>query len=159
MSPADGAVVGELSHISLKFPAMVSTKDDKAYVYKADALDSDPVATASVNWDFDDELLINVALMAPVKDAGEYVVVIPARIICDDAFFESDGKKGICNPEIRLTYKVDPVGNGVVSVMEAVDCDVYDVQGRLVLRNASAADLNTLAKGIYVAGGRKLVVR
>lgn len=159
VSPADGSTVKELSHISLWFPELVVTTDDKAYVYKADALDSDPVVDARVDWDFMDELLITVDLATPISEAGEYVVVIPARTICDDPFFGSEGKEGICNPEIRLTYTVDPDGSGVASVVEISNCDVYDVQGRLVLRNASAADIKTLVKGIYVVGGRKIVVR
>ncbi len=158
VSPADGSTVEELSHISLWFPELVNTLDDTAYVYKADATEGDPITKANVNWDFFDELLITVDLQTPVTENGEYVVVIPARIICDAAFFDSDGANGICNPEIRLTYTVGE-GDGVNTVISSEAVDVYDVQGRLVIRNASAADIKTLDKGIYVAGGKKFVVR
>lgn len=158
VSPAEGSVVNELSHISLWFPDVVMTMDDAAYVYKADAVDADPVAKASVSWDLD-EFLINVDLTAPIAEAGEYVVVIPARTICDDPFFASEGKQGICNPEIRLTYTVNPDGSAVATIVASGEADVYDINGRIVLRKASAADIKSLQKGIYVVGGRKIVVK
>ncbi|MDE7350911.1 MAG: T9SS type A sorting domain-containing protein [Muribaculaceae bacterium] len=159
VDPADGSTVEELSNISLWFPDVVVTTDDTAYVYKAGATESDPVTTAMVNWSFQDDYLITVALVTPVSEAGEYVVVIPARTICDDAFFGSDGNNGICNPEIRLSYTVNPGGSGVASVVGMSNADVYDLQGRLVLRNASVDTLKTLTKGVYVVNGRKLVVK
>ncbi len=157
VSPADGSTVSELNHISLLFPDEVMTVNDVAYVYKAG--ESDPVTKCGVSWDMDDVLLINVNLYTPILDAGEYVVVIPARTIADNAFFGSDGKSGICNPEIRLTYTVDPAGSGVASVVEISNCDVYDLQGRVVLHNASNDDLKNLSKGIYVVNGKKIVVK
>ena len=160
VDPADGSTVNELSNISLWFPDVVLTVNNTAYVYKADATEAAPVTTASVNWTFEDDYMIKVALSAPISDAGEYVVVLPARTICDDAFFASDGDNGICNPEIRLVYTVNPEGGSSVNaVAAAAEVDVFDVQGRLVLRNASSADLKTLSKGIYVVGGRKIVVK
>ena len=158
VDPESGSKVSELSHISLTFPAVVVTWNTTAYVYGANASNADPVTEAVINWDWDDEYKINVDLNTPVTVDGEYVVVIPARSICDDPFYMSEGKSGICNPEIRLNYTVDG-GAGVASVSEVSDCDVFDIQGRIVLRNASSADLKTLSKGIYVAGGKKLVIK
>ena len=156
--PADGSIVKELSHISLWFPELVSTVDDTAYVYKAGATAGAPLTKASVAWDFADDLLIKVDLATPISEDGEYVVVIPARTICNDDFMMSDGKSGICNPEIRLNYTIG-TGSGVSSVSGVSNCDVFDLQGRLVLNNASSADLKSLSKGIYVVGGKKLVVK
>ncbi len=159
VAPAVGSIVNELSHISLWFPEVVNTMNDVAYVYKADATEGESLITASVNWSFEDELLINVDLQAAITEAGEYVVVIPARTICDEAFFMSEGAQGICNPEIRLAYTVDPSGSGVAAVAEVANVDVYDMQGRLVLHNASADAVKTLTKGIYVVNGKKIVVK
>ena len=158
IDPESGSTVSELSHISLTFPDVVMTWNTTAYVYKADAVDSDPVAEAVISWDMMDEYLINVNLNTPVAEDGEYVVVIPARSVCDDAFFMSEGKNGICNPEIRLEYTVGN-GSGVNVVDGSELVDVYDVQGRLVLHNASSAALKSLSKGIYVVGGKKIVVK
>ncbi|MDE5998188.1 MAG: hypothetical protein K2G77_08280, partial [Muribaculaceae bacterium] len=158
VDPESGSTISELSHISLTFPDVVMTWNTTAYVYKADAVDSDPVSEAVIGWDIMDDYLINVNLNVPVTESGEYVVVIPARSICDDAFFMSEGKKGICNPEIRLNYTVGN-GSAVESVAEIENCDVFDLLGNIVLRNASADDLKTLSKGIYVVGGKKMIVR
>ena len=131
-----------------------------AYVYKAGAEGSDPVTTAVVNWSMEDDFLINVDPATPVSEAGEYVVVIPTRTICDLTFFDTEGKSGICNPEIKLAYTVDPQGGSAVDAVSAAsEVDVFDVQGRLVLHNASSTFLKTLSKGIYVVGGRKVAVK
>ncbi len=132
-----------------------------AYLYRADAVGEEDgiVASASVLFDWDDDYLVNATFAEPFAEKGEYVFVIPARMIGDDAFLMSDRKGGVCNPEIRLEYTIDPEGLGVGSIAESAPVNVYDVQGRLVLRNASSADMKTLAKGIYIVGGKKLVVR
>lgn len=160
VDPESGSTVNSLDVIRLWFPNVPVCSGFDAYLYKTDAVGSEEgiVATAFVIFDWDDDLLVNATFSQPVTEDGDYVFVIPARMIGDDDFISSDGKKGICNPEIRLNYTVGN-GSGVVSVAGAVNRDVYDIQGRLVLRNASAAALKTLSKGIYVVGGKKMVVR
>ena len=158
VDPASGSELSELSKISFIFPDVVMTWNTTAYVYKADAVDADPVAEAVISWDMMDDYLINVTLKTPIAEDGSYVVVIPARSICDDAFYMSEGKNGICNPEIRLNYTVSN-SVSVATVIEAVNCDIFDIQGNIVLRNASSADLKTLSKGIYIIGGKKVVVK
>ncbi|MDE5880792.1 MAG: hypothetical protein K2H60_03600, partial [Muribaculaceae bacterium] len=158
VDPESGSELRELSKISFIFPDVVMTWNTTAYVYKADAVDADPVAEAVISWDMMDDYLINVTLKTPIAEDGAYVVVIPARSICDDAFYMSEGKNGICNPEIRLNYTVSN-SVSVATVIEAVNCDIFDIQGNIVLRNASSADLKTLSKGIYIIGGKKVVVK
>ncbi|MDE7420284.1 MAG: hypothetical protein K2N35_08745 [Muribaculaceae bacterium] len=160
VDPASGSTVSSLDVIRLWFPDVPVCNGFDAYLYKADAVGMEDgiVATAFVLFDWDDDLMVNATFSQPVTEDGDYVFVIPARMIGDDAFLSSDGKQGICNPEIRLNYTVGN-GSGVVSVADAVDCDVYDLNGRVVLRKASAAGLKTLSKGIYVVGGKKMVVK
>ena len=45
------------------------------------------------------------------------------------------------------------------SFADADPKNVYDLNGRLVLRLATAADINGLPAGIYIRGGRKVVVK
>ena len=45
------------------------------------------------------------------------------------------------------------------SIADADPKNVYDLNGRLVLRLATAADINGLPAGIYIRGGRKVVVK
>ena len=156
--PEEGATVTSLSRIQLWYPEMVACNEFDVNVYNA--ADGSLAATATGMYDWDDILLINIDLKQPIAEAGVYEVVIPARVISDDAFFSSDGASGICNPEIKLSYTVAPNGGSAVeTVAVAAEGDVYDVHGRVVLRNASAADMKALPKGIYIVGGRKLVVK
>lgn len=157
VSPESGSTVASLDVIKLWYPEIVDTTGKDAIIYNK--ADQSIVSYAQVLYDWDDDLLINVELEDPVTEAGEYEVVIPGRAICDGDFFMSEGKSGICNPEIKLTYIVDPELSAVGSVAITSNCDVYDVQGRVVLRNASSAQLKSLPKGIYVVGGKKLVVK
>lgn len=51
-------------------------------------------------------------------------------------------------------------GFTAVDMMETTeDRNVFDMQGRLLLRNASEADIRSLDKGMYVIGGKKVVVK
>ncbi|MDE6741343.1 MAG: choice-of-anchor J domain-containing protein, partial [Muribaculaceae bacterium] len=52
-----------------------------------------------------------------------------------------------------------PAGVDAIGAGDSRVADVYDLSGRLVLRAASAAELNSLDKGIYIRGGKKFVVR
>lgn len=157
VSPESGSTVASLDVIKLTYPDFANTFGKDAVVYNK--ADQSVVTEAMVLYDFYDWFVINVELAAPVTEAGEYEIVIPSRAIGDDEFFNTDGKNGICNPEIKLTYIVDPGFSAVDSVTITSNCDVYDVQGRLVLRNASSDQLKSLSKGIYVVGGKKLVVK
>ena len=157
VSPEAGTTVKSLEKLELWYPDIVDTMGMDAVI--TNTADGSVVSYAQVIYDWDDLYKVNVDLFDVVTEAGEYEVVIPARTICTSEFFESDGRKGICNPEIKLTYTVDPDFNAVAAVSAAADADVYDVHGRLVLRNASAAAVKALPKGIYVVGSRKVVVK
>lgn len=56
---------------------------------------------------------------------------------------------------------VQSVATGVegISGSTSVGSDVYNLSGRLVLRNASASQLQSLPAGVYVVAGKKIVVR
>lgn len=46
-----------------------------------------------------------------------------------------------------------------VAAYAAYPCAVYNLQGIIVLKSATAADIQALPAGIYVAGGKKIVVK
>ncbi len=49
---------------------------------------------------------------------------------------------------------------GVSAVKADADaCNVYDLQGRLVSRQSSATSTEGLRPGLYVRGGKKVVVK
>lgn len=69
------------------------------------------------------------------------------------------GESGHANDEIVYTFIVDD-GGGVAGIgADASAADVFSVDGKLVLRNASDSDVKALPAGIYIFGGKKLVVK
>ena len=158
VDPKNEATVTSLETIKVTFPEEVVLNGCDVNVYDAEHA---VVATATADFDWDNFVfdVVVLKLDKPVVDAGVYEVVIPARTITDEKFGSSDGKEGICNPEIKLVYTVNPEGSSVEAVEAVADGNVYDIHGRVVLRNASSAAVKSLPKGIYVVGGRKVVVK
>ena len=48
---------------------------------------------------------------------------------------------------------------GVAAVASPRSNDIYSIDGRLLISNASQAQVSGLTKGIYIMNGKKLVVR
>lgn len=67
----------------------------------------------------------------------------------------SPNMKGSATLQIFNTSGVESICNSG----EFVSSDVYDLYGRVVIRNASEEQLNTLAPGIYILNGKKFVVK
>ena len=80
-------------------------------------------------------------------------------MISDEAFFVSEGKTGSFNPPFSLIYMVVPEDDAVDTVSEAMSHDVFDLHGRIVVRDADASALQRLEKGIYTCNGRKIVIK
>ena len=156
VDPENDSTVKSLDTIKIWFPEMVACNEFNVEVFDAS---NNSVVSGTGTYDWDDVNLIVVTLSKPVTEAGKYEVVIPARAIGNDEFMTSDGKAGLCNPEIRLSYTVDPNANGVDAISNASLSNVYDMQGRVVLTDASSDAIKTLEKGIYIVGGKKVVVK
>ncbi|MDE7347964.1 MAG: hypothetical protein K2N48_14630 [Muribaculaceae bacterium] len=158
VDPENGSIVDALETLKLTFPEEVSFDGCEVKVYDAD---QNIVATAVADYDWDLFMfdVVYIKFAEPVVQPGAYEVVIPARTLCNDEYSMSDGKAGVCNPEIRLNYTVGSDPNAVDAVAAADGCDVYDIHGRLVLRGASADALHALPKGIYVVDGKKVVIK
>ena len=154
VEPSTDETLASLSNIQLWYPETVACEEFTVNVYNV--ADQSLVTTGKGLYSWDDWNLINIELMQPVTEDGTYEVVIPARVIYTEGYEE--GVAGICNPEIKLEYIVGQ-GTGVNTVAGAFASDVYDLNGRLVLSNATSASVKSLPKGIYVAGGRKVVVK
>ncbi|MDE6340970.1 MAG: hypothetical protein K2K93_01505 [Muribaculaceae bacterium] len=151
-SIADGATVEELSEFYLIFPEEVALA--AYYADVVNASDSEPAGKADLELDMEDWNRINVKLQTPLKESGTYKVVIPARTIGTPAFCESDAKQGICNPEIILTFMVDPAQGGTAQIAAESNETIHDISGRHV-----AAPADKLPKGIYIIGEKKVIVR
>lgn len=155
-NPENGSTVESLQTIRLTFPSEVALNGGEVTVYNS----SNEVATegrCDLDWeDWDAVNDILVILNTTITEAGDYEIVIPARSIISSDYEE--GMSGICSPEIRLHYTIQG-GNAVEGIEAISEANVYDMQGRIVLRNASAADTKALNKGIYIVNGKKLIVK
>lgn len=154
--PADGSNVESIQTIRLTFPAPVSLNGGEVTVYNSD---NEVVSEGYCDLDWEDWDALNdilVILNTPVTASGSYEIVIPARSIITIDYEE--GMAGTCSPEIRLSYTI--LGGSAVETIESTSAsDVYDMQGRIVLRNASASDTKGLNKGIYIVNGKKVIVK
>lgn len=59
---------------------------------------------------------------------------------------------------INVTY--NPEDSGILNLLtEGENLTVYNVNGMVVARNAAAADIKALAPGLYIANGKKIIVK
>lgn len=160
ISPEKGSKVESLSEIRISFPEEIGLLTYDAYLYSADAMavESNYLQKAELSLDMDDWNLVIATLEAPVTTDGEYVLFIPARTIGNTAFADSMGETGICNTALFIPYMVGDGSGSVDAVVETEISDVYDIHGRIVMRKAAYGDLKTLPKGIYVYGGKKVII-
>ena len=119
------------------------------------------VSLESVSLDFVTDLnKIRAVVAEEVTEEGAYTLVIPARLI-----FEGNDEWGSSvvdyAPEIRINYTIgEDEGDGIDAILaEGGTVDVYTVSGVLVKKDAGAADLKSLKKGIYIINGKKMAVK
>lgn len=101
-------------------------------------------------WNEVDVVLDNGAITAD----GTYTLTIPAGAIVD-------GDAGtISNEEIVIKFVIG-TGTGIDNIVANAGgkVDVYTVNGTNVLRNADAAAVKALAKGLYIINGKKVVIK
>ncbi len=80
---------------------------------------------------------------------GTPTLDLPAGITFDDSRLATEG-----------VLVVTDIAAGITSVLADKDaCNVYDLNGRLVRRQATAISTEGLPAGIYIRGGRKVVVK
>ena len=85
-------------------------------------------------------------------ELGNYVLSIVAGQFGDTDYIAGNG--GHCNAEIEVEYKVDSL-TGIATIETAPAADgVYNIHG---IRVADSAE--GLPAGIYISGGKKIVVR
>lgn len=97
------------------------------------------------------DLVIVCAVPAlPGIDADSAVTVSLADMTCADGLDHSEA--------VTAVYKDYTSGLEGVSA-EGMAADVYNAQGVLVLKAASRADMRALPAGLYIAAGRKFIVK
>ena len=99
------------------------------------------------------EVIIDVDSL--VKENGQYEFVIS-----DGAFLIGNGEEMALNEETVLTYIVTDC-SGIADIVEEIDGRyvVYNLDGTLLLDTVDSSLLRTLAPGLYVINGKKVIVR
>lgn len=89
----------------------------------------------------------------PITVAGTYTMqVSPYQLTIDEVQTLSNW--------LELTYTVDPsLGVSNISIEEVKTVTVVTLDGRVVLENAEPVQLKTLAPGIYIVNGQKILVK
>lgn len=85
---------------------------------------------------------------------GDYELTIPET----NLLFTKDGGQVITNTPIRFVWTLSEVGIVEVATGDGM-VTVYDMSGRMLLRNVPEDQLGSLDKGVYIVNGVKTVIR
>lgn len=123
------------------YDLMPTLVDDKNISYPLD-VELDPI-----DWNAIDIILKDGAITAD----GTYTLTIPAGAISDGA--------GKSNDEEKIVYIIG-TSTGIDNIVANAGgkVDVYTINGVSVLRNADAAAVKALKKGLYIINGKKVVI-
>lgn len=97
----------------------------------------------------DEHPAIEITPYAPFAQKGTYVFNVPG------ANLNVDG----VNYTINISYDVDTESTIVETVATPESVNVYAVDGRVVVRNASVNTLKSLNPGLYIINGKKVLIR
>lgn len=135
----------ELSALACNFDMVPTLKDANGNTYKV----SFAYPEDWNKWNAVDVVLADGAITAD----GTYTLTIPAGALYND----SDGNYS--NLEDIVIVYVISTGTGIDSIVANAGgkVDVYTVNGVNVLRNADAAAVKALKKGLYIINGKKVI--
>ncbi|MCC8118829.1 MAG: hypothetical protein LIP09_08825 [Bacteroidales bacterium] len=153
VTPAAGKV-DSLSEFTFSYSKLItwgSCQPQDVKVYDADGA----VAAYGESYTVDEEAMsLTLALNTTITAKGEYTLVVPQTALTLGTEFDTEGYKG--QTEVYTIGDLDSIS----SIMaESSTFDVYNMQGIRVLSGASATDLRSLPAGLYIANGRKLIIR
>ncbi|MDE6650098.1 MAG: hypothetical protein K2K45_09240 [Muribaculaceae bacterium] len=166
VSPAAGARIDRLTEVVVKsesgepmtwsWNGEVNIMDEDGVILGSLAFDEEKYSEDSSSVEFKFTKIMDDSWnIAPIdiSKAGNYTVVFSSGCFVFGSEFDSYYSRSLTSA-FTITG-----GSGVQSVAAASGSIVYDLNGRIVLRNAASSGLNKLPKGIYVMDGKKLVVK
>lgn len=118
--------------------------------------------------DFNDYTLMGLALDAALyEDGSEYILSIPKGLFGNSEWDQAMYTTGRANPALEIKFttakiiSIDTTTSVESSIIDAVavNNDVYNMQGVLVLRNATIEQVRQLPAGLYIFGGKKVAVK
>lgn len=154
VAPADKAEVKSIDKVVLTFAS--AAKVAEGTEVSLTSANGYLAATGTMTVDAVDSKLVNIVFPKPVEDldGAEYMITIEKGMIT-----EADDENN-SNPELSYTWTIKtPNSISGIYFDNGVAGDVYNMQGVLVLRDATVSDLEKLDKGIYLVKGKKFVIK
>lgn len=153
-NPENGSSVNKLGQVEFwvdsRYQAGVISQERQITV--VNAADNKEVTTAKMNFHKTDWSCYVIELDKEITEKGTYKIIIP------EGMYASNNLDMITNREETLTYTVDSTsGIEHITIEGNINTDIYSIDGRLV-RNAGES-ISDLPKGIYLANGKKIVVK
>lgn len=129
------------------------TKENQVMVNRIATAADEPEATvqSSVSFIFldKDPAEVTAADLAPYKQIGKYHLVVPDGVLT---------YAGAPLPGKDVYYEYS-INSGVDEVAADAVVTVYSIDGKVLLHNAERSALGTLAPGLYIVNGQKLVIK
>lgn len=161
VSPANNAVVEELSHFIFTFSYFASHSDDAGLQPRLYAEGKEWTYALERTTDNAEGKMIEMQQAAlkttePQLGNGTYILEIPT------GYFTDGNGKTIEGMTLKYIVKND---SGLVAGIEDVVTEstshwlVYDITGIKVLETTEATSLTTLKPGIYIVNGKKVVIK
>ncbi|MDE7343231.1 MAG: hypothetical protein K2N19_04355, partial [Muribaculaceae bacterium] len=96
---------------------------------------------------------LTLCLDKTVNVKGKFTLVIP-----EDYFVFGEQTAILTGAAQTIEFEIVE-GTGVETITDAASADVYTATGILLIRNADEDAIRALAPGLYIIGGRKVMIR
>ncbi len=154
VNPASGIVteIPATIVVTAKNRGMIGNNYDIVPTLK-DSENNSYKVTLDIDWNLENNQLAIYLADGAITKAGTYTLTIPAGAIIGDS--ETD-----VNKEIVVVYTI-ATGDGIDNIVAQAGgkVDVYTVNGTCVLRNADAAAVKALRRGLYIINGKKVMLK
>lgn len=148
-TPAEG-LVESIGNLKINFSKLANLAD--GYMYNAILMkDNAEFAKAFMMPDWSGEFFEGT-FDPEIKEEGTYTLTVEKG-----TFLSEDGLHS--NEETTFQWNITATGINMIRFVNGIAGDIYTVDGALVVKNATAEDIENLAAGIYVIGGQKYIVK
>lgn len=105
----------------------------------------------------------NVKFNGNLDSNKKYTLLIAPELFGNDKWKESDCKLGETNPTIYYDFIPNEISSHVESISlsktDTLPNTVYTATGIMLYKDATEAQINALAPGFYIIGGKKVMVK
>lgn len=155
LDPADGSKLTHISDITIEFPKTGNYDGIDEYLNLEQNVTltcGDVVYKPASSQILDDYISCRITF-ENITTPGKYVLHIPAGVFKEYDTYEDE----FINPDIYAYYEITaPVSVDSLTEIAVTENAVYDLQGR---RLDAGKSCDSLAPGLYIVNGKKIVIR